>query len=162
MARWITRAPFDGAPKHPSGRKRCRWCGTEVPKGRRTWCSQECVDEYLVRKSSADARRLVFRRDRGVCAECGLDCDKLRKELSRLRYGEGVKGNSGSYIAARTRKLELAEMGFDYWRKTLWDCDHVVPVSEGGGTCGLENLRTLCQPCHRKATAALAGRRSRK
>lgn len=40
----------------------------------------------------------------------------------------------------------------------LWEMDHVVPVTEGGGRCGLENLRTLCRPCHVDATAALAKR----
>jgi 5-methylcytosine-specific restriction endonuclease McrA len=41
-----------------------------------------------------------------------------------------------------------------------FDMDHVVPVVEGGGVCGLENLRTLCRPCHRLETAALAKRRA--
>jgi hypothetical protein len=36
--------------------------------------------------------------------------------------------------------------------------DHTVAVSEGGGACGLENLRTLCTPCHKKETAALRER----
>jgi 5-methylcytosine-specific restriction endonuclease McrA len=38
--------------------------------------------------------------------------------------------------------------------------DHIVPVVEGGGACGLENLRTLCKPCHKRVTAELAGRRA--
>lgn len=39
-----------------------------------------------------------------------------------------------------------------------WQADHIVPVAEGGGACGLENLRTLCISCHRIETAALAAR----
>jgi 5-methylcytosine-specific restriction endonuclease McrA len=39
--------------------------------------------------------------------------------------------------------------------------DHRVPVVEGGGSCGLENLRTLCWACHRRETAELAKRRAR-
>ena len=35
------------------------------------------------------------------------------------------------------------------------------PVVEGGGSCGLENLRTLCWECHRKVTRELAVRRGR-
>jgi len=34
-------------PRGPNGRGLCRWCGTEVPKGRRTFCGQECVDQHL-------------------------------------------------------------------------------------------------------------------
>ena len=29
-----------------------------------------------------------------------------------------------------------------------WHADHIVPVYKGGGLCQLENLRTLCVPCH--------------
>jgi 5-methylcytosine-specific restriction enzyme A len=36
--------------------------------------------------------------------------------------------------------------------------DHVVPVVEGGGECGLDGLRTLCVPCHRKVTLDLLWR----
>ena len=37
----------------------------------------------------------------------------------------------------------------------FWQADHIVPVAEGGGDCGLKNLRTLCTPCHRKETDKL-------
>ena len=33
-----------------------------------------------------------------------------------------------------------------------WQADHIVPVYRGGGRCGLENLRTLCTPCHADVT----------
>ncbi|GAG13619.1 unnamed protein product [marine sediment metagenome] len=39
-----------------------------------------------------------------------------------------------------------------------WEADHIVPISEGGGCCGLDNYQTLCVPCHKKESAALAGR----
>lgn len=40
------------------------------------------------------------------------------------------------------------------------EIDHIIPVIEGGGCCGLENLRTLCFVCHRKQTADLSRRRA--
>lgn len=39
-----------------------------------------------------------------------------------------------------------------------WEMDHVVPVAEGGGSCGLDGLRTLCRDCHKGVTAALRKR----
>jgi 5-methylcytosine-specific restriction endonuclease McrA len=42
----------------------------------------------------------------------------------------------------------------------LWEADHIRPVVEGGGACGLENLRTLCVRCHKVETARLAARRA--
>lgn len=29
-----------------------------------------------------------------------------------------------------------------------WHADHIIPVYKGGGMCQLDNLRTLCVPCH--------------
>lgn len=45
---------------------------------------------------------------------------------------------------------------------SLWDADHMVPVSEGGGCCGLDNIATLCVPCHLKKNreGVTDGRRS--
>jgi hypothetical protein len=44
----------------------------------------------------------------------------------------------------------------DYRRSGCrWQADHIHPVVEGGGGCGLENLQLLCTPCHAEKTAAL-------
>ena len=44
-------------------------------------------------------------------------------------------------------------------RRALWEADHVVPLVEGGPHT-LANMRTLCVPCHKRATAELAARRA--
>lgn len=100
----------------PNGRVLCRRCSTEVPAGRRTFCSNECVHEWRLRTDPGYLRHQTFHRDKGVCAKCGKQsrCD--------------------------------------------WQADHIVPVVEGGGECGLENIRTLCTPCHKEETAALRKR----
>ena len=119
----------------------CRRCGAAVPKGRFTFCSTVCVHEWRLRTDPGYLREQVFARDRGVCAQCGLDTEALRKEKRKLDY------------AAR-RQFEKQ------WgrRRCLWDADHIVPVAEGGGECDLANMRTLCLKCHRAATAALRAR----
>ena len=40
----------------------------------------------------------------------------------------------------------------------FWQADHIKAVAEGGGSCGLENLRTLCTPCHQIETEKLRSR----
>jgi 5-methylcytosine-specific restriction protein A len=62
--------------------------------------------------------------------------------------------------AQEDRLKECAAMGFTDASRRWWEADHIVPVVEGGGQCGLEGYRTLCLPCHRKVTAALARRRA--
>ena len=119
----------------------CRWCGKDVPRGRFTFCSPECVDAWKLRTDPGYLRARVFDRDKGICVCCGTDTEVLRREKRKLDY------------AAR-RRFER-EWGR---RKTLWDADHIVPVVEGGGECDLSNMRTLCLKCHREATARLRAR----
>lgn len=146
----------------PNGRPFCRWCGEEVSKGRRTFCSVQCVDEYRVRADPGYARALAYRRDQGVCALCGVDTVAIEQQLRDLRRCQKPDGTP--YRWGETSPYDefhtgLVRKGFDTSR-SLWDLDHIIPVVEGGGECGLENLRTLCQPCHKQVTADLAARRA--
>jgi 5-methylcytosine-specific restriction endonuclease McrA len=140
---WINRRQL---PKGPNGRNLCRWCEQETPKGRFTFCSDACVHQWRIRTDPAYLREQVLRRDRGVCAACGIDTELLRKDKRRLDY------------AAR-RKFEKEWQITGNARRSLWDADHILPVCEGGGECDLSNIRTLCVKCHRQATAALRERR---
>jgi 5-methylcytosine-specific restriction endonuclease McrA len=133
-------------PKGENGRNLCRWCNLEVPTGRLTFCSDYCVHEWRLRSDPGYLRERVFERDRGVCALCGIDTVAEFAHLKRLR---------GPARLARFAKWGLRPGA----RRSLWDADHIVPVVEGGGECDLDNLRTLCLGCHRKATAALRERR---
>lgn len=38
--------------------------------------------------------------------------------------------------------------------KHLWEVDHKIPVSKGGGILGVENLITLCLKCHWKKSGS--------
>lgn len=129
----------------PEGRALCRWCQTEVPSGRRTFCADTCVHEWKLRTDPSYLRERVFERDKGVCAACGVDTVALRRDMRKLDY------------AARRKFLKEWRL-VEGSRKSLWDADHVVPVAEGGGQCDLQNMQTLCLLCHRKATTALHNR----
>jgi 5-methylcytosine-specific restriction endonuclease McrA len=131
-------------PQGPNGRRLCRWCNLEVPKGRQTFCSAWCVEEWRLRSDPGYIREKVLERDRGVCAGCGVDCLDAERQLKRLRGAARLKA--------------FIEWGKGS-RKSLWDADHIVPVVEGGGECDLQNIRTLCLKCHRAATAQLRQRR---
>ncbi len=131
-----------------TGNPLCRWCRDEVvAKRRRTFCSDACVHAWKLRTDPAYLREKVFERDKGVCAQCGVDTAALRRDMRKLDY------------AARRQFLKLWRLR-EGSRKSLWDADHVVPVAEGGGQCDLSNMRTLCLLCHREATAALRKRLS--
>jgi 5-methylcytosine-specific restriction protein A len=132
----------------PGGRCLCRQCGQEVPKGRRTFCGDACVERWKLKTDPSFLRKRVGKRDRGRCAACGLRCKDLEKGLRLLREILGRQGSSGVYGSVR-KALKIQS------RNTLWDADHIRAVAEGGGECGLENMQTLCLWCHRDKTAAM-------
>ena len=162
---------------------RCRECGAPVPKGRVSWCSQDCVGAHRARTDPGYQRVLVFQRDGGVCAECGRDCVALRRDLLPLTAWHGNAVALIGVVSALDGKLP------DAWRRTypqydadgiekaiaivndlgllkhlgnrdsLWDLDHRVPLWRGGVN-ELNNLRTLCIPCHREATRAGSAQRA--
>jgi len=131
-------------PSGPNGLPLCRWCELEIlAKRRRTFCSDYCVHQWRLRTDPGYLRDQVFARDRGVCDLCQADTVAIYNALKRARG------------AARVAGLSLYGMKTISARRSLWDADHIKPVAEGGGQCDLDNLRTLCLPCHREVTAEL-------
>jgi 5-methylcytosine-specific restriction protein A len=115
-----------GPPRRDdSGKVVCRWCGGALGKRRRTFCSTACVDEWSIRTNPSYVRQLVFKRDQGICALCGTDT--MQFSVRKRAMGTGH----------------------------LWQADHIVPVVEGGGECGLDGYQTLCTSCHRRKTTAM-------
>lgn len=133
--------------KGPNGYNLCRECSTEVTPPRRTFCSEECVHEWKCRTDPGYQAREVLKRDKGVCALCSVDCELGLRQLKDAPYGE---------LHPLMERFGLKR--FNRWALRIWDMDHTTPVIEGGGSCGLENLRTLCKPCHKQETAKLAAR----
>jgi len=139
-------------PKGPNGRALCRQCQTEVKPPRRTFCSQPCVDTWVVRTGSKMVLH-VRRRDRGICALCGLDCVALLRELKRIKTMHPLETRKQAVEDFRAKHAIPRNR-----HGRLWDIDHIVPVSEGGGAVGLDGLRTVCLKCHRQVTRELMAR----
>lgn len=151
----------------------CRGCQKPVKPPRTSWCSDDCVRAALVRLDPGVARSRVEERDHGVCAECGFDAEKAERILRRVRYG-AIAVLSINTVEYRERQAVVVFL-VNLWNQPkrpyvvygphdtlphLWEADHIVPVVEGGGGCDLDNYRTLCIPCHRRHTLALAAKRA--
>jgi len=160
-------------PKGPDGRALCRQCQVQVPVGRRSFCSDACVEAWDLRRNPQAQTKFLLKRDHGICQLCRLDCLELMTELKKLRHEDRKErwGHSGAIhvdgMLPSDHKLDrftarLTELSVPLHLRglcqRLWEADHIVPVVEGGGDTGPENLRTLCWACHRAVTAELRKR----
>lgn len=79
----------------------CRWCGLPVLEGKppvqtkriRCW-HPDCVTIYRIAMFSSDQRTHVFKRDKGICARCGTDCEAMRL---RCFPGSGNRRRGGRW-----------------------------------------------------------------
>ena len=148
----------------------CRLCACAIPAPRRTFCTDECVHFHLLRTSASYIRRALRVRDDRKCALCGVDVAAaynaasaaVREALSggsqpaaalSMSVADGPFATHATLSANRRGRPKVKEGSF-------WQADHVVAVSDGGGSCSLANLRTLCTPCHAATTAAQASHRA--
>lgn len=88
---------------------------------------------------------VVLERDKHICQTCGVNVESLFISLRILK-----KSNSLEY------KNKLKELCIPEHRtgkiSRLLDCDHIIPISKGGGAGipidYLLNLQAICLHCH--------------
>ena len=88
----------------------------------------------------------IKKRDKGICAICKVDTRIIAKNALKLNL-EDRELYLINFDIPMSRKIWKRKFGGG-----LWDADHILPVNKGGGCCGLDNLRTLCIPCHKNIT----------
>ena len=137
-------------PKNEDGLTSCRYCGNSVHSPRRTLCSVECAHELRLRTNGNYLRKCVYKRDKGICKICGEDTKLIAKKVLQLKIDNLIEEME---LFLKEKNISLKRK---IWRRKngggLWDADHIIPVKDGGGQCGLDNIRTLCIDCHKKVT----------
>jgi 5-methylcytosine-specific restriction endonuclease McrA len=126
-----------------AGEPICRWCHGPVKPPRRTFCGDPCVHEWRLRSSPSYVRREVKKRDKGICRLCGFNVRAAERAWRQAKPPGTDRKARKAWRAARPR----------------WEADHIVPVADGGGECGLDNYRLLCRTCHLAVTGEWRRRR---
>lgn len=60
-------------------------CGLIPKPPRRNWFSNACVEWWRERNDPGYIRQQVLKRDKGICAECRLDCCALQKSVRHAK-----------------------------------------------------------------------------
>lgn len=123
----------------------CAWCAAPLPPRRRTWCSDRCGETFWANHWWSVARRTAKRRDRYRCARCGHRPPKRPARSGYRTHAAYLAAMRAWRAAKRTVRLEV---------------NHIVPCvgKHGMLSCAhhLDNLETLCPPCHKTHTAAVS------
>ncbi|MCD9188260.1 MAG: HNH endonuclease [Pyrinomonadaceae bacterium] len=163
----------------------CRRCEKPLTGKQTKWCSKDCsyaaFEEMMFAKgSSTHIRREVFARDNGICANCGIDCEKIQRisdhanqslsEFETVFNPYDLSSNKNHSLEIRQ---QIIHMFFEYrkqffkdarkiWKDTplnfggsCWQADHILEVIHGGKH-EMSNLQTLCNLCHKQKTAKMA------
>ena len=177
------RDDVDPAVRAGYRRGHCRWCHGPVAPPRRTFCKNECVEEWKLRTDGKYRRQKVFARDRGVCVDCGRECHALEARLLKMLYENpsaldaelahlkltrrifsGPKEHLPAEVQRRLDKIAgvKRDLALEEWTpgRSLWEADHILEVADGGGGCSLTNLATRCVWCHRAKSALSRKRRA--
>lgn len=162
--------------KDADGNRLCRWCRKPVGK-RRSYCGKPCLKEVDIRCSAGMLRHYVKERDKGICACCGLDTQKLKRVIEHAENAYRELTEPRAHRRDEFRITDTSSYGYyGYWKShvwscvfsrlgfnrniTLWEADHILEVSNGGEST-LENTQTLCTPCHKGKTKAMHSDRAR-
>eukprot|EP00963_Diacronema_lutheri_P001794 scaffold116_cov334-Pavlova_lutheri.AAC.14 len=117
------------------------------------FCGRRCFQAFLHRTSGGTLRKAVFEIEHGICQVCGLDAHKLCVRLRPVKsFHERQKlvldTTSGHPLCPGWSPKTLDRLVSVPSEGHAWQMDHIIEVAAGGGGCGLENVQTLCVPCH--------------
>ena len=152
--------------RNAQGQMLCKWCAGIVPKGRMFFCNKECAFEVQIRRDASFLRIQVRQRDHGVCAECKMDTQKLKRILGFMRKSYAVlTGHDPMWANEYWFSREMERLyGYKPWQRVkescLWQADHIIEVVDGGEPY-LKNIQTLCVPCHKEKTKQWHAERAR-
>jgi 5-methylcytosine-specific restriction enzyme A len=141
--------------KDATGTRLCRWDQKPVAPGRRSYCSKQCQIEVDIRTNAAILRGHIRRRDRGICAQCACDTKRIERVISFAAesFNDLMRGRWQAVRYGWQRQaIESLFISLGFNRDgAMWEADHIVEVSAGGDS-NLENIQTLCVPCHKAKT----------
>ena len=144
--------------------KACVWCLGPLKGAQRRWCGQDCVDaamEWGNPQKSGLGTLLV--RQNFKCNVCAFDYGTIVEEMfnkPKIPYGfsglkETWRTKPSHWI---TNKLKDHMHANDLPHRI--EVDHIIAISKGGTSLGLDNHQAICYTCHKAKTKQdLSGKR---
>jgi hypothetical protein len=103
-------------------------------------------------KAEVNTEKIDVKYEKGTTGQdFDLDSKKLDIHVKKDENGTTVEVDAENGLLKKIGTL-ISKIFVKKFGGSLWDADHIVPVKDGGGLCGLDNMRTLCISCHKIIT----------
>lgn len=153
----------------PEGvKKRCVWCLGPLKGAQRRWCGEECVNAASAwgNPQKEYGLGLLLIRQNFKCDMCQFDWGAVVEKMyekPRTPYGmvecKDTWRTKFSYWLTSKLKDEMHATD----KPHRIEVDHVLAISKGGQSLGLDNHRALCYSCHKiKTKSDLSGKRKKR
>jgi hypothetical protein len=133
--------------------KNCVWCLGILDGNKRKWCSEECVTSALAwaRPQCEEGLHVLLVRQDFKCLLCDLSYwPYIEKALAYLnRYRKTIDPAS---VRTKISRLLMRVFREQLPRSIRAEVDHILAITLGGTSLGLENHRVLCALCHKGKT----------
>jgi 5-methylcytosine-specific restriction endonuclease McrA len=142
----------------PSGlTKVCVWCLGPLAGKRYRWCSDDCTNSAFTwanPQKSYGLGVLLIRQD-WKCKVCSFDYGTIVESFYSQK-----KAPYGTAKSKDTWRTELNYWVVEALKRVLYDTDrkhspevdHIIPISKGGQSLGLDNHDCKCYTCHKAKT----------
>lgn len=145
----------------------CAWCALiEIDHGNRKYCSKDCNNSAMAwaNPQKEDALRFLLEKQGWKCAHCQFD---YTIDLLAI-----LKREFDKYPAERQyHPKKFEDLPWYYFKRLKTrtskehkpEIDHILAISKGGDSLGLDNHQVLCFTCHKvKTKVDLSGKRTKK
>lgn len=145
-----------GKPK-----KLCAWCAVvEMLHGNQKYCSKDCSSsaEASFYPQKEESLRFLLMRQDWKCAHCLFDYRPFMEaivEKDRKRYGGAFEFENLPWHYFKRLKDQVPP-------NKKPEVDHILAISKGGQSLGLDNHQAICYDCHKTKTKKdLSGKRTK-
>lgn len=127
----------------------CIWC-MEPRKGKRQkWCSAECIHFALAWSAPQRANGLyiLLARQDWKCAECNHNYKSLIDQINSGNFRKKSRNYKKDRYFWLMKHLKMLSP-----KGTAPEVDHIIAIALGGTSLGLDNVRCICESCHKIKT----------
>lgn len=144
--------------KLPEGiKKKCVWCLGSLSGQQRRWCGEECVNAAQAwgYPQKEYGLGVLLIRQEFKCKICSFDWGTIIEEMykrPKVPYGMVSHREKWRTVFSYWLTKALKDHMHSHDKPHRIEVDHILAISKGGQSLGLDNHQAICFDCHKAKT----------